>query len=164
MVRDQYTPPPSVRPVIDGQVRRASGSTIAIGDLYAALRLRAAVFVVEQDCPYLDPDGRDLEPSTRHLWLTGDDGTMASYVRVLTEPDGSLRIGRVVTDQAHRGLRLAEQLLESALVGVTETVVLDAQSHLTHVYERHGFAIDGDEFLDDGIPHTPMRRPPYDDH
>ena len=43
---------------------------------------------------------------------------------------------------------------------MTGTVVLDAQSHLTHVYERHGFVADGDEFLDDGIPHTPMRRAP----
>ena len=155
---------PNVQRVIDREVRRATGSTIASGDLYAALRLRAAVFVVEQDCPYLDPDGRDLDPSTQHLWLTGDDGTMASYVRVLAEPDGSLRIGRVVTDPAHRGSRLAGHLLDAALDGVTGVVVLAAQSHLTHVYERHGFVVDGDEFLDDGIPHTPMRRPPPDAH
>ena len=44
----------------------------------------------------------------------------------------------------------------------TGAVVLAAQSHLTHVYARHGFVADGDEFLDDGIPHTPMRRPPPD--
>ena len=51
--------------------------------LYAALTLRAAVFVVEQDCPYLDPDGRDLEPTTQHLWIADDDGAMAAYLRVL---------------------------------------------------------------------------------
>ena len=43
----------------------------AAADLYAALWLRAEVFVVEQDCAYLDPDGRDLEPATTHLWLDG---------------------------------------------------------------------------------------------
>ena len=149
--------------MIEPAIQRATGSTIGIGDLYAALRLRAAVFVVEQDCAYLDPDGRDLEPSTQHLWCNADDGTMASYVRLLTEPDGSLRIGRVVTDPARRGSRLAGRLVSAALDGVTATVVLDAQSHLTHIYERHGFAPDGEEFLDDGIPHTPMRRPPPDD-
>jgi ElaA protein len=149
---------PNFPRVIDREVQRATGSTIAVRDLYAALRLRAAVFVVEQDCPYLDPDGRDLEPSTQHLWVDREDGTMVSYLRVLAEPDGSLRIGRVVTDPAHRGSRLSGRLLTAALDGVTGTVVLDAQSHLTHVYERHGFVPDGDEFLDDGIPHTPMRR------
>jgi ElaA protein len=150
--------------VIDREVRRATGSTIASGDLYAALRLRAAVFVVEQHCLYLDPDGRDLDPSTQHLWLDDDDGAMASYLRLLAEPDGSLRVGRVVTDPAHRGSRLADHLLDAALDGVTGVVVLAAQSHLTHVYARHGFVVDGDEFLDDGIPHTPMCRPPPDDH
>ena len=140
-------------------IERATGSTISTPDLYDALRLRAAVFVVEQDCPYLDPDGRDLEPATQHLWIRGDDGRLASYVRVLAEPDGTLRIGRVVTDPAHRRAQRAGQLIDAALEGVTVAVVLAAQSHLTHVYERHGFIQDGDEFLDDGIPHTPMRRP-----
>jgi ElaA protein len=140
-------------------IERATGSTINTPDLYDALQLRAAVFVVEQDCPYLDPDGRDLEPTTQHLWIRGDDGGIASYVRVLAEPDGTLRIGRVVTDPAHRGAQRAGQLVDAALEGVTVPVVLAAQSHLTHVYERYGFVPDGDEFLDDGIPHTPMRRP-----
>jgi ElaA protein len=139
-------------------IERATGSTISPADLYAALRLRAAVFVVEQDCPYLDPDGRDLDGATQHLWIRGDDGAIASYVRVLAEPDGSLRIGRVVTDPGHRGARLAGQLIDAALDGVTVPVVLAAQSHLTRVYERHGFVPDGEEFLDDGILHTPMRR------
>ena len=85
-------------------------------------------------------------------------------MRVLAEPDGSLRIGRVVTDPAHRGSRLAGRLLDLTLDGVTRTVVLDAQSHLTHIYERRGFTRDGEEFLDDGIPHTPMRRLPPDVH
>ena len=142
----------------DGAIRRATGADIRTTDLYAALRLRSAVFVVEQECPYLDPDGRDLEPGTVHLWLEGDGGAMTSYVRVLAEPDGTRRIGRVVTDPAHRGAHLADRLLTAALDGATGAVVLSAQSHLTHVYARHGFVPDGDEFLDDGIPHTPMRR------
>jgi ElaA protein len=144
--------------VTDGAIRRATGADITTADLYAALRLRAAVFVVEQECPYLDPDGRDLEPGTVHLWLEGEGGAMASYLRVLTDADGTRRIGRVVTDPAHRGAHLVDRLLTAAIGEAPGEVVLSAQSHLTKVYARHGFVPDGDEYLDDGIPHTPMRR------
>ena len=142
------------------RIRREAGFTIAAADLYAALQLRAEVFVVEQECPYLDPDGRDLEATTEHLWIADPDGGIAAYLRVLREPDGTTRIGRVVTAAERRGERLASELLEAALDGVTGGVVLSAQSHHTSLYERHGFVPDGSEFLDDGIAHTPMRRSP----
>ena len=141
-------------------IHRATGDSISATDLYAALQLRSAVFVVEQDCAYLDPDGRDLDPSTEHLWIAAADGAIAAYARVLHEPDRTVRIGRVVTAPDRRGERLASQLLAAALDGVRGTVVLSAQSHHTSLYERHGFEADGPEFLDDGIRHTPMRRPP----
>jgi len=143
--------------VDDLELRTATGPDIAAGDLYAALRLRAEVFVVEQACVYLDPDGRDLEPTTVHLWLSALDGKMASYVRVLAEPGGGHRIGRVVTDPDHRAQGLAARLLQEALLRCERPVVLHAQSHLVAVYGRHGFVPDGTELLDDGIPHTPMR-------
>jgi ElaA protein len=135
----------------------ARGPGISAADLYAALCLRSEVFVVEQECAYLDLDGRDLEAGTTHLWLATHDGTMASYIRVLTEPDGSHRIGRVVTRPANRGAHLTARLIEHALAFAQRPVVLDAQSHLVHVYARHGFVPDGTEFVEDGIPHTPMR-------
>ena len=141
----------------DLALHQATGPAIAAVDLYAALCLRAAVFVVEQECTYLDPDGQDLHPSTIHLWLAAPDGAMASYVRVLAEPGGGHRIGRVVTAPAHRGRRLAARLLDAALTHCDGPVVLHAQSQLVGVYGRHGFVPDGAEFLDDGIPHTPMR-------
>lgn len=138
-------------------LHEATGADISAADLYPVLCLRAEVFVVEQACAYLDPDGRDLEPGTTHLWLATTAGTVVSYVRVLTEPGGGHRIGRVVTDPAHRGQRLADRLIERALTFAERPVVLDAQSHLVAVYARHGFAPDGPEFLEDGILHTPMR-------
>ncbi|MFL6204883.1 MAG: GNAT family N-acetyltransferase [Acidimicrobiales bacterium] len=141
------------------EIHRATGSTISARELYAALELRGAVFVVEQECPYLDPDGRDLEPSTRHLWLDAADGGMAAYLRVLDDGDGTLRIGRVVTAPSSRRTGLATRLLVAALDEATDAVVLDAQSQHTALYERHGFVVDGEEHLEDGIPHTPMRRP-----
>jgi len=143
--------------VSDLVLRRVRGHDLTAAELYAVLRLRAEVFVVEQDCSYLDPDGHDLAPSTTHLWLEGDGGEMTSYLRVLPAPGGGARIGRVVTPAQHRGQGLAGQLLDAALDGAERPVVLDAQSHLVAMYERHGFSVDGDEFLDDGIPHRPMR-------
>jgi len=143
--------------VDDVGLHHASGDAISAADLYAALRLRAEVFVVEQACAYLDPDGRDLDPGTTHLWLAAPDGTVAAYVRLLSEPTGGHRIGRVVTDPAHRGRRLTGRLIDHALTIARRPVVLDAQSHLVHVYARHGFEPDGEEFVEDGIPHTPMR-------
>jgi ElaA protein len=82
---------------------------------------------------------------------------VTSYLRVLPVEGGGRRIGRVVTPPQHRGHGLAGQLLDAALEEAERPVLLDAQSHLVAMYERHGFAVDGDDFLDDGIPHTPMR-------
>lgn len=141
----------------DLTLHQATGPTIAATDLYAALCLRSEVFVVEQACVYLDPDGQDLDPATIHLWLSAPEGTMASYLRVLAEPAGGHRIGRVVTDPAHRRQRLAARLIDAALAQCDGPVVLHAQSHLVEVYGRHGFVTDGTEYLDDGILHTPMR-------
>jgi len=145
--------------VDDLTLREARGPEISAADLYAALCLRSEVFVVEQECAYLDLDGRDLEPGTTHLWLATSDGTVASYVRVLTEPGGGHRIGRVVTRPANRGAHLTGRLIEHALSFAERPVVLDAQSHLVEVYARHGFVPDGSEFVEDGIAHTPMRLP-----
>ena len=137
-------------------MHRVAGPDLTAAELYAILRLRAEVFVIEQACAYLDPDGRDLEPGTTHLWLP-DGPACAAYVRVRTEPEGGHRIGRVVTAAAHRGRHLTGRLLDEALSHLAGPVVLDAQSHLVAVYERHGFVPSGPEFVEDGIPHTPMR-------
>ncbi len=120
------------------------------------------MFVVEQECPYLDPDGRDMEPGTVHLWADPEPSapTVAAALRVLTQPDGTRRIGRVVTAADRRGTGLAGKLLDHALglVPPGTPVELDAQLRLEPWYEGWGFARSGDEFLEDGIVHVPMRR------
>lgn len=141
-------------------LHQVPGDAMSAADLYAALRLRAEVFVIEQQCNYLDPDGRDLAADTTHLWLQAPDGSVASYLRILREPAGGHRIGRVVTAAAHRGRRLAARLLDEALTLTEDPVVLHAQSHLVAMYARHGFVVDGPEYLEDEIPHTPMRLAP----
>jgi ElaA protein len=141
-------------------IHRSPFADLDVFTLYALLRLRADVFVVEQHCPYPDLDGRDTEPTTVHLWLTDPAGTVTAYLRVLTEPDGTARIGRVVTAPAFRGQGLAGRLLTEAVsVAGPRTTVLDAQTTATRVYERVGFTVSGPTYLDDGIEHVPMRRP-----
>jgi ElaA protein len=129
--------------------------------LYRILKLRVDVFIVEQECPYPELDGRDDEPGTLHVWAsTADDPDRPlAYLRLLTEPDGTARIGRVVTAPPARGNGLAGTLVETALQHTNGPCVLNAQSHLTRFYERFGFHTNGAEFLDDGIPHVPMTRP-----
>jgi len=142
-------------------VRAARAVELDVATLYALLRLRVDVFVVEQRCPYPELDGRDLEPGTLHVW--GSDGHgVAAYLRVLDdEPDGTARIGRVCTRADCRGGGLAGRLLAAALERLAgRPVVLDAQSHLAGWYARAGFAPAGPQFVEDGIPHVPMRREP----
>lgn len=124
---------------------------------YAVWRLRQDVFVVEQACPYPDLDGRDDEPGTRHVLLE-EDGQLLGYARVLDDGD-TWRIGRVVLAGPARGRGLADVVMRAALEGCTDRdVVLDAQAPLAGWYASLGFAVDGAEFLEDGIPHLPMRR------
>ncbi|MEV4622757.1 GNAT family N-acetyltransferase [Asanoa sp. NPDC049573] len=147
-----------MRPHTD-ELRVASFADLDSSTLYALLRLRSEVFVVEQECAYLDIDGRDTEPATRHIWIA-QAGTPIAYLRVLGEPDGGMRIGRVVVAKVARGAGVAGRLMEAALAVVgARPSVLDAQAHLADFYARFGYKISGDGFVEDGIPHVPMARP-----
>lgn len=123
---------------------------------YALWRLRQQVFVVEQQSPYPDLDGRDLEPTTRHVLAF--DGDLVACLRVLD--DGThARIGRVVVTPAARGRGLARDLMEAALVEIGEREIrLDAQTGLTDWYAGYGFEVSGPEFVEDGVAHRPMVR------
>jgi ElaA protein len=141
-------------------VRVASFAELDAPTLYGLLRLRVDVFVVEQRCAYPELDGRDLEPETRHLWIEGDDGAPLAYLRVLRDPDGAARIGRVVTAPHARGRGLAAALMAAALRVVGDRASrLDAQTPVAGFYARFGYRVAGEEYLDEGIPHVPMFRP-----
>lgn len=149
-------------------LRRARFAELDAAALYAIARLRSEVFVVEQDCPYLDLDGRDLEPGAEQFWVevegVSEAERVAATLRVLQDPDAA-RIGRVATAAAWRGRSLAAALMRAAIAAhdaasPERPIVLDAQSHLTGWYARFGFVQHGEEFVEDGIPHTPMRREP----
>ncbi|MDG4837496.1 GNAT family N-acetyltransferase [Micromonospora sp. WMMD967] len=139
-------------------IRTATFADLDTRTFHDLLKLRIDVFVVEQNCPYPELDGRDVEPGTRHLWLT-DGGAPLAYLRILADPDGTARIGRVVVAPEARGGGYAGRLMTAALEAVGDRPsVLEAQSHLVGFYGRHGFTVSGPEYVEDGIPHTPMRR------
>jgi ElaA protein len=147
-------------PVPELAVRDAHAESLDAATLYRILALRVDVFVVEQACPYPELDGRDLEPSARLVWAERDGAVLAT-LRLLVEPDGTARIGRVATAAAVRGQGLAASLVTRALeLAAARPTVLHAQSHLANWYARFGFRRDGVDFDEDGIAHTPMRRRP----
>ncbi|TDP74111.1 GNAT family N-acetyltransferase [Roseateles toxinivorans] len=138
-----------------------SGLTAA--ELYQALQLRSEVFVIEQQCIYLDPDG--LDPQAWHL-SGRNDGRLQAYLRLL--PPGLKSeepvIGRVVTAPAARGGGLGRQLLVQALVECEKlwpgrALFLSAQAHLQSFYGGLGFVPVSEQYVEDGIAHVDMRRP-----
>jgi ElaA protein len=140
------------------RLRTARFAKLTPFEVYGLCRLRVDVFVVEQECPYPELDGRDLEPATVHLWFEAADGTVAATIRLLD--DGATRaIGRVATAAASRGQGLAGRLVEEGIaLSAGVPVTLGAQAHLAGWYRRHGFEVSGPGYVEDGIPHVPMRR------
>ncbi|MGE4566369.1 MAG: GNAT family N-acetyltransferase [Acidimicrobiales bacterium] len=120
------------------------------------LRLRFEVFVLEQQSFYLDTDGRDLEPETRHLWIE-DQNQIVAYLRVLADgPDGHC-IGRVVTAPQARGRGLGALLVNHVASTTSGPLTLNAQAYLADWYLSLGYEATGEVFdEEDGIPHLPM--------
>jgi ElaA protein len=138
------------------KIQDRSFAKLTTQELHDIVRLRVDVFVVEQECPYPELDGRDTEPGTRHVWMADDVGVVA-YLRVLDD-DTETRIGRVVTRDESRSGGFAGALLDHVLETSEGPWVLDAQTYLVGWYRKRGFDDDGEEYVEDGIPHLPMRR------
>jgi ElaA protein len=140
---------------------------LGVRGLYRALRLRAEVFVIEQRCIYLDPDGLD-----EHAWHLqgigqGVDGgeELFAYARLLPPSigDGAARIGRVITASTARGGGLGRALMSQALrecqkLWPGQPIELGAQAHLREFYGSFGFMPISDVYDEDGIPHIDMRK------
>jgi len=140
-------------------LHRARFAELDVQHLYALLKLRQDVFIVEQKCAFPEIDGRDTEPGVTHLWIS-DAHAPLSYLRVFDYEDGAVRIGRVVTAAHARGRGLSGKLMLAALDLVGERPAqLDAQVDTTSFYARFGFGIAGPEYLEDDIPHILMTRP-----
>ena len=129
-------------------------------ELYAILQLRSEVFVVEQKCPYLDPDGKDQDSWHLMCW-NGDQ--LVAYSRLL--PAGlafaEVSIGRVVSSPAYRGTGAGKALMTHAIEKCYELfgyqpVRIGAQLYLQKFYESLGFVQMSEMYLEDDIPHIEM--------
>lgn len=150
-----------MRDVQAATVHRAWAADLDPATLYALLRLRVDVFVVEQQSAYAELDGRDLEDRARHYWLGGGGHPeqVLGCIRLLKEDDGSYRIGRLCTPQASRGRGLGRRLMAAVLGEVGDRAcVLDSQEHLAEFYRGFGFEPSGPAYDWDGVAHVPMRR------
>ncbi len=142
-------------------LHRRQAADLSTAMIYALLRLRVEVFVIELGCPYQDLDGHDLERTTRHYWLAPDAAIEEPQATLrLWEPlDGHFRIDRICTARQARRQGGLRRLLEAALAEVGNApCVLDAQRDFVELFSAYGFVADGAEFTEAGIPHVPMRR------
>ncbi len=133
-------------------------------ELYAALRLRSAIFVVEQNCVFNDLDG--LDPHCEHLCGLAPDGSLLAYARLLppglkyAEPS----IGRVVVAETARGIQLGRALMHESIAGCRarypgQAIRIGAQQRLQSFYASLGFVPSGEPYLEDGILHLDMLLP-----
>lgn len=127
-------------------------------EVYEILKVRTAVFVVEQECPYQEVDGTDYD--SLHVWLEEDDSIVA-YLRVFEKDKekNMVQIGRVLSARRGEGLgaKILEHGIEAAKLELNaESIFIEAQTYALPFYEKFGFKACGEEFLEDGIPHTPM--------
>ena len=125
-------------------------------ELYEVLKARCRVFVVEQTCPYLDPDGKDYE--AYHL-LAQENGEIKAYLRFYKKDRDTLQMGRVLTLARKTGLGnvIIPAAVEYIKNNLPESkIFIEAQTYAMGFYAKFGFKARGEEFLEDGIPHTPM--------
>lgn len=134
-------------------------SELSTAELYEIYKLRVAVFVVEQNCPYQEVDHADQV--AYHIWLQDEAGIQA-YARVL--PPGEMfpeaAIGRVIAVKRRCGLgseivKAAIQVAKSRFSA--KMITIEAQTYARSLYEKLGFEQISEEFLEDGIPHIKMR-------
>ena len=133
-------------------------------ELYQILQLRSLVFVVEQNCVYLDADDKDQRST--HLMISDQNGILLAYARLLPEGlsyNGYASIGRVVSHPEYRRFGWGRKIMEYALRECERLypgipIKISAQSYLLQFYQSMGFQPIGAEYLEDNIPHTAMIR------
>jgi len=136
--------------------------SLSVNELYDILKLRSEIFVVEQNCVYLDLDGKDK----KGLHLIGEfEGKIVAYSR-LFKPGISFdnaSIGRVVVDANYRDRKWGHELMREAITGIKKhfgesKITIGAQLYLKKFYESHGFVQTSEMYLEDDIPHIEMKR------
>lgn len=135
-------------------------SELSTLEWYAIAKKRMEVFIMEQDCNYLDLDDKDQE--AYHIYAL-DNNEIIAYARLLDKGVSypQVSIGRVLVVESARGRNLGHELMEASM-GFSKTVFglndikISAQKHLIKFYEEHGFVVVTEEYLEDDIPHVGM--------
>ena len=140
---------------------------LTVYELYDIMALRQEIFVIEQNCPYLDADGKDLKGwhlMGRQISDENTEGVLVAYTRLLPKGvsyDDYASIGRVVSSSSVRGSGAGKILMQQSIEMMeklfpNEPVKIGAQTYLLKFYESLGFESTGEEYLEDDIPHTSM--------
>jgi ElaA protein len=161
-------PAPAAPPPPAPAWRCARYAELTLDELYALLQLRSLVFVVEQQCPFLDIDGDDDRAWHLLGWTAGAGGRplLGAYARLFAPgvKYAEASIGRVVSHpEVRRGgagrALMAEALRRLDAIAPGAPVRIGAQQYLERFYASFGFARAGDDYLEDGIVHLEMVRP-----
>ena len=131
-------------------------SELSTSEVENIFSLRSEVFVVEQDCVYQDIDGKDQK--AKHV-LGKKENDIVAYARIFKPGDyfKEASFGRAVVKKTERGKGVGDELVKNCLENITEEEIkISAQSYLKGFYGKHGFKAEGNEYLEDGIPHTAM--------
>ena len=132
---------------------------LSIDEVQSVFSLRSEVFIVEQECPFQDVDGRD--PEADHLLLY-DNNILCGYTRIFPKNTyfKEASFGRTVVKKKYRGKGFGHVLVKESLKYLKNKnerpVKISAQSYLKKFYSSHGFIARGEEYLEDNIPHTAM--------
>ncbi|KQR95172.1 GNAT family acetyltransferase [Chryseobacterium sp. Leaf180] len=135
---------------------------LSTSELYAIIKARIDVFVVEQNCPY--PDLDDYDQKALHIWAESD-GNVLAYCRIFDKgiKYNETSIGRVLSTSPARGTGAGKQLIKYAIETIenrlrTSEIRISAQDYLLKFYSDFGFSDTGKKYLEDNIPHTEMLR------
>tara|TARA_B100001123_G_scaffold254174_1_gene283603 strand:+ start:428 stop:874 length:447 start_codon:yes stop_codon:yes gene_type:complete len=133
---------------------------LSVEEIYQILKVRADVFIIEQKCIYKDIDGKDEK--ARHV-LGKENNEIIAYTRILEEDDqyNYPSISRVVVKKQNRGEERGKKIMKETIKYIVEelkekTIVLAAQKYLEKFYRELGFIAEGEEYLEDEIPHQKM--------
>lgn len=134
---------------------------LSLNEFHDIIALRIKVFIIEQNCPYQELDGKDKK--SYHLICRDNEGELVGTLRIL--PQGvafkEVGLGRIVLDEPVRGVNNGHQMVEEAMKFCKAEfgevpIYMSGQKHLESFYQKHGFESTGKEYMEDNIPHVEM--------